>query len=400
MGQDSLDIVLFSSLYPNEADPVFGVFVENRLRHFLSDTPHRAVVIAPVPWFPFKGRRWGRYGRFARAPKREKRHGITVYHPRFLVIPKIGMWLTPFFLYRAARRTLNRLLKEGVRCDVIDAHYLYPDGVAAARLSAAFDIPFVMTARGSDVTEIGRQKTAGRMIMNAVEKAAHVITVSNSLRAELIEMGAEAGHVTTLRNGVDADFFRPMRSETLRQKWGNPPVVIAFAGWLIERKRVDIVIDALSHMDPGTVLVIAGEGALRPALEAQAAALGLRERVIFCGKIEPRDMPAFFSTADVLILPSEREGWANVLLEAMACGTPVVSRAVAGALDLVTCAEAGELVEGDEPEAYAHAAEKIVARGIDRVKTRAYAELFGWREVSLAQERIFKTASTQHSGAA
>ncbi|WP_020398781.1 glycosyltransferase [Kordiimonas gwangyangensis] len=397
MADQGLDIVLFSSLFPNEVDPVFGIFVENRLRHFLADTGSRAVVIAPVPWFPFKGKRWGRYGAFARVPAVEVRHGIPVMHPRYLVIPKVGMWLTPFTLYRAGKRALRRLLKDGGSCDVIDAHYLYPDGVAAAKLARFFDIPFVMTARGSDVTEIGQQQVPGRMIVDAASQAAHVITVSNSLRTDLIAMGVPEDRVTTLRNGVDAGHFRPQRREEFRAKWGGANKIVAFAGWLVQRKRVDIAISAMAHLPEDTALVVAGEGPLHTELLEQAKQLGVADRVIFEGKLSSKDMPGFLSAADVLILPSEREGWANVLLEAMACGTPVVSRAVAGALDLVVVPEAGELVEGDDPAAYAAAVHKIFTRDTDRMQTRAYAEGFDWKEISLGQEQIFKNAASGHA---
>lgn len=389
MAQGRMKILVFTSLYPNEVDPVFGVFVENRLRHFLADTGHEAVVVAPVPWFPFKGKRWGRYGKYARVPQKEVRHGITVYHPRYLVIPKVGMWLTPWTLYRGAARLVRRL--KGT-FDLIDAHYLYPDGVAAAKLARQLHVPFVMTARGSDVTEIAQQKVAGAMVLKAAGQAAHVITVSNSLRHDLIELGLDPSHVSTLRNGVDAAHFSPKEQARTGLSFEGARHVVAFAGWLIERKRVDIAVAALAHLDEDVHLAIAGEGPLRLALEVQAEALGLAGRVHFLGKVSPADMPAFFSAADVLVLPSEREGWANVLLEAMACGTPVVSRAVAGALDLVTCAEAGKLVDGSDPAAYAAAIRDVLESHVTREATRAYATTFGWRETSLAQESIFARA--------
>lgn len=391
MESSELNILLFSSLFPNAIDPVLGVFVETRMRHLVDDTDINVTVMAPVPWFPFKGNMWGAYSKFARVPRAEVRHGISVEHPRFPVIPKLGMRLTPGFLYRAARRALKARLDAGEKIDLIDAHYLYPDGVAAARLGKHFGIPVVMTARGSDVTEIGRMLGPRKLILDAMETAAHTICVSNSLREELISFGADAGKITSLRNGVDADRFREIGREETRKKWQVSGKVALFAGWLIERKRVDIMLDAVAKLDDVTA-VIAGEGPLLADLKSQAERLGISGRTLFLGKLSPEDMPAAFSAADVLVLPSEREGWANVLLESMACGTPVVSRAVAGALDLVTCGEAGELVEGGDPERYAKAIESVLSAPVSRDKTRRYAELFGWREISLAQKRIFEQA--------
>ncbi len=391
MESNKLNILLFSSLFPNAIDPVLGVFVETRMRHLLKDTDASVAVMAPVPWFPFKGKLWGSYGKFAEVPRRETRHSVAVEHPRFLVIPKIGMSLTPGFLYRAAKSALEARLKAGEKIDVIDAHYLYPDGVAAAKLGEVFGIPVVMTARGSDVTEIGRMPSPRRKILKAIKSAAHTICVSNSLRDELISFGADAAKITTLRNGVDAERFKEIRRNETRGKWRISGKVALFAGWLIERKRVDIMLDAVAKLDDVTA-VIAGEGPLLGDLKAQAERLGIADRTRFLGKLVPEEMPEAFSAADVLVLPSEREGWANVLLESMACGTSVVSRAVAGALDLVTCPEAGLLVDGSDPEAYADAIQRVLASPEDREKTRRYAEKFGWREISLAQKEIFERA--------
>ncbi|WP_262691487.1 glycosyltransferase [Kordiimonas aestuarii] len=393
MTDKRLNILVFSSLFPNAVDPVLGVFVENRLRHFLRDTGHTATVVAPVPWFPFRGRIWGRYGRYAAVPAREIRAGVEVFHPRFLVLPKVGMAFTPGSLARAGERCIRGLLRSGKKFDLIDAHYLYPDAVAATVVGRKFDLPVVMTARGSDVTEIARMKGPGKRIVKAADDAAHVIAVSNSLRDELLTMGVKAAKVTTLRNGVDAEKFSPAARQEIRAKWAGTGSVALYAGWLISRKRVDIFIDAVAKLGPDTTAVVAGEGPLLASLRQRAEARGIANRTVFLGKVAPADMPGVMAAADVLVLPSEREGWANVLLEAMACGTPVVSRAVAGALDLVTVPEAGALVEGDDPEAYADAMARLFADPPDRGSTRNYALSFGWREISLAQERIFMSVT-------
>ncbi len=370
------------------------MFVENRLRHLLADTAIEAQVIAPVPWFPFSHRSFGRYGEFGRVADQEVRHGIQVQHPRFLVIPKVGMGLNPYFLARAAARRLKRLQQNGFDPDVIDAHYLYPDGVAAAMLGQWFDKPVVMTARGSDVTEVGRIPKFRQKILSATKHCSHIITVSNSLRDELLDIGVQAP-VTTLRNGVDAERFHVSSSAELTPHSVDDFHMI-FAGWLIPRKRPDLVLHAASLL-PGARVTMVGDGPERTSLEALAQSLGISDRVSFLGQQPPDNMPELLGRADVLMLPSEREGWANVLLEAMACGTPVVSNAVAGALDLVTVPEAGRLVHGQTAEAYAEAIRELIANHPGRSAVRRYAQQFGWREISLGQKKIFETAVKEHS---
>ncbi|TNE60689.1 MAG: glycosyltransferase family 4 protein [Alphaproteobacteria bacterium] len=386
-----MKILLFSSLFPNAEEPTLGIFVENRLRHLMADAGVEATVVAPVPWFPFKNRIFGRYGRMARVPRVEVRHGIQVYHPRFLVIPRFGMRLTPRFLYRAARRQVGRLLESGARFDLIDAHYLYPDGVAAARLAAAFGLPFFLTARGSDVTQIAQMPGPRAQILDACRKARQVITVSESLRQDLVGMGLAPGQVTTLRNGVDCRHFRSTGRDEIRARWGVAGTVLLFAGWLIERKRVDVVLDVAAAL-PDVTVVVAGDGPLRGALEMKAQKLDIGNRVRFIGQQAPEQMPAVMSGADILMLPSEREGWPNVLLEAMACGTPVVARAIGGAPDFVTVPEAGRLAKGGV-DAFVDAVGDLLANYPDRAAVRAYAETFGWLQTSKGQERLFLSVS-------
>jgi len=122
-----IEILVFSTLFPHQGEPTLGIFVENRLRHLIADENIKATVIAPVPWFPFKGAIFGKYGRAARASRIEKRGDLSVYHPRYLVIPKLGMALTPWFLFLSALLCVRKLMKQGLQFELIDSHYLYPD---------------------------------------------------------------------------------------------------------------------------------------------------------------------------------------------------------------------------------------------------------------------------------
>lgn len=388
----AINVLLFSTLFPHAGEPTLGVFVENRLRHLIKDTNVNATVVAPVPWFPFKGKIFGSYGRQALADKIHHKNGLVIYHPRYLVIPKIGMMLTPYLLAWSAQRCIKKLIKAGLKIDLIDAHYLYPDGVAAARIAKAINKPFFLTARGSDVTQIALMKKPRDFILSSIKAAAHVITVSQSLKDKLVSIGASEEKITALRNGVDVSKFYPVEKARHRviaeTGLDSKKPIVVFAGWLIQRKRVDIVIDMLSHL-PNMQAIIIGTGPLQFSLMQQAKKLDVANRVIFCGQKPPTEMPKYFTAANALILPSEREGWANVLLEAMACGTPVVSRAVDGACELVTNDIAGRLVEGDDPVAYATAVSDLLDKMPTSEQVRAYANKFSWLETSEGQFKLF-----------
>ena len=127
-----INILTFSTLFPNLAQPVHGIFVENRLRHLVASGNVTARVVAPVPWFPFQGERFGSYAAYAKVPAVEERHGLTIHHPRYPVIPKFGASLAPALMYMFMKPFIAELIRQGNDFDLIDSHYFYPDGVAAA----------------------------------------------------------------------------------------------------------------------------------------------------------------------------------------------------------------------------------------------------------------------------
>jgi len=383
-GAAPLRLLTFSTLYPNPAQPNHGVFVENRLRHLLASGQAESTVLAPVPWFP------GRAGRDPRAFETEARHGLRVHHPRFLALPGLGMWSNPFSLYRAARPVLARLIAEGLRFDAIDAHYLYPDGVAAIRLGRHFDKPVVLTARGSDTSQLPHYAIPGRLIRGAIAEAAALIAVSAGLKDGLVALGAPPGKVTVLRNGVDLGLFRPVADrDAARAQLGLTGPTLVSVGHLIERKGHHHVIAALPAL-PDHTLVILGEGPERAALTALAERLGVADRVRLAGAQPHASLPLYYGAADIMVLASSREGWANVLLEAMACGTPALASPAWGSREAVAAPAAGLVMAETTPAAIAAGVRQLRAAPPDRAATRRYAEAFGWDETTAGQLALFR----------
>lgn len=383
-------LLTFSTLYPNPAQPNHGVFVENRLRHLVAGGEATSTVLAPVPWFPGRVPAGRPKARFPEIPIRETRHGIDVHHPRFLALPGLGMATNPYALYRAAKRALARLVAEGAVFDAIDAHYLYPDGVAAVWLAREHGMPVVLTARGSDTSQLPHYRIPGRLIRAAIARADALIAVSAALKEGLVSLGAAPEKVTVLRNGVDLAAFRPVADrDAARAELGFAGPTLLSVGLLIERKRHHLTIEALAHL-PGHRLVIAGEGPERSALAALAARLGVAERVRLVGPVPHARLPLYYTAADVMVLASSREGWANVLLESMACGTPVVATPAWGSREAVAAPEAGIVVEAASAGAIAAAVTRLLASPPDRAATRAYAERFGWDETTAGQLALFR----------
>jgi teichuronic acid biosynthesis glycosyltransferase TuaC len=387
-----LNLLTFTTLYPNPAQPNHGVFVENRLRHLVGTGEARATVLAPIAWCPGRN--------LPTAPLRETRAGIDVLHPRWLAIPKLGMQLSPWLLYHAAARALDRLIEGGARFDAIDAHYFYPDGVAAIWLGRRFGLPVAITARGSDVTQFPDYPLPRRLIVAAAREADAVITVSAGLRDALIALGAPATNITVLRNGVDLQAFHPLERAAARASFGLTGKTLVSVGALIPRKGHDRTISALAHL-PGWTLLIAGAGPEHDALQALAERLGVADRTQLLGPLPHGELAKLYSAAELSVLSSSREGWANVLLESMACGTPVIASPIPGNPEVVQTPAAGIIATAHTPEAIARAVQEWESQHEDRSMTRKYAEDFSWEATSQGQLALFQriTQNTKIGGA-
>ena len=396
-----MKILVFSTLFPNAQQASHGIFVENRLRHLKAFAPDLDVrVVAPVPWFPSRNPRFGSYAQYAGVAANEVRHGIEVSHPKYPVVPRIGMQFAPWSMYRWSRNTVRCLRDQGFDFDVIDAHYFYPDGVTAMRLADEFNRPFVVTGRGTDLNLIpDRYEGPRRRIIEVTRKAAHMITVAGALKDYLRDLGVADDRVTVLRNGVDLMFFQlPEDRTALRQQLGFPkrPVLLS-VGHLIERKGHHLVIEAMRDL-PEMDLVIAGDGPEETALRQLVDQWSLKDRVHFAGRLSQDQLLEHYQAADALILASSREGWANVLLESMACGTPVVATPVDGTPEVVASADGGQLTVDRSAKAIVDAVGLLFDRPPTRDATRRYAEGFSWDDTSRGQLEIFQRVVAEFNG--
>lgn len=385
-----LKIVTFTTLYPDAIRPGHGIFVENRLRQLVASEMVQSKVVAPVPWFPFRHKYFGEYAIKARIPLSEKRHGIEVMHPRYPLIPKIGMSLSPLLMAMAVLPLFKRLIKQGYDFDVIDAHYFYPDGVAAALLGKWLKKPVVITGRGSDLHLIPRYFIPKKQIIWAAQQAKALITVCQALKDILLKLGIPGDKITVLRNGVDLQLFRPPSDrQGLRKELKISGKSILSVGRLIELKGQHLIIEALKKL-PDVSLYIAGDGQNKNSLKMLSRVNGVQDRVIFLGQVNHESLPDYYGAVDILVLASSREGWANVLLESMACGTPVVATEIWGNPEIIATSAAGILCNRSSDD-IAKAIAALFNKYPDRSDTRHYAEQFSWEEVTQGQINIFSS---------
>ena len=385
-----MKILVLSSLYPNAVQRRHGIFIEHRVAHLVAPGDEVRVV-APIPWFPSSHRAFGRYGDFARAPHEAVRRGVVVTHPRYPVIPKVGMRAAPWLMAAALYPHIARL-RRSFDFDVIDSYYLYPDGVAAGLLARRFDRPYLMSALGTDVSLIPQHRAERRMILGAVERAAAVTTVCGALRDELLDLGAAPDKVTVVEHGVDLELFRPPADRVaLRRSFGLDGPTILSVGHLIDRKGHDLAIRAVAAL-PRARLMIAGDGPRDAALRGLAAELGASDRVTFLGHVDQQRLPDLYGAADIAVNCADREGIANVLLEALACGTPLVATPVWGSPEVVKVPEAGMLSADRSADAIRAAIMRLLAEMPDRAATRAYAERYDWRETGRQHRALLEAA--------
>jgi teichuronic acid biosynthesis glycosyltransferase TuaC len=383
-----MKLLTFSTLYPNTNQTSHGIFVENRLLHLVAAGQATSTVVAPIVYVPDVSCMPDRYRSFCNVPRSEERNGLRVFHPRYFLLPKVSMSAAPFLLYLAARRCVSALLAAGYDFDLIDAHYFYPDGVAAVLLGRYFGKPVTVTARGSDINVLAQYRQPRRMIRWAAAEAAGVITVCEALKQSLVQLGTVPDKIRVLRNGVDLKKFCPADRDAARRRVGFSGTTLLSVGNLIPLKGHEIGINALAILDD-VHLAIVGEGPEEANLRSLAIRIGVAERVSFLGRLPHDALPDIYRAADLLLLLSSREGWANVLLEAMACGTPVVASNVGGTPEVVANSVAGELLAERTPAAVAGAIKRVLHRGLDRRAVRKYAEGFSWEATSAGQLQFF-----------
>ena len=372
-----LRVLSLSTLYPNAVTPNFGVFVERQMQAVAARGDVDLVLVNPVGLPPFPLSLHPRYRPLRGIDLVEQRGGVTVLRPRFTLLPGTGGRFNARF-EAAVVLPLARRLHAEQPFDLIDAQFFYPDGPAALRIAQALGLPSSIKARGADVHYWGHASGTARQVRAAALGASGLLAVAAGLADDLAALGVSRSKITVHRTGLDRAVFRPLDRAECRSKLGLPPgqPVLACVGALIERKGQSFAIEALARV-PGAILVLAGTGPDEGRLRSLAASLGLTERVRFLGAVPHGDLPVVLSAADLFVLPTASEGLANAWVEALACGTPVVTTPLPGAQELLTDPAYGRMIARD-PVEIAAAINALLAAPPPREAVLAGAAEFSW----------------------
>lgn len=399
-------IVVLTSLFPSAAQPNAGVFIRERMFRVAQTLP--LVVVAPQPWFPFQAaiRHFRHHWRPPTA-RHERQSGVDVHFPRFLAVPGFLRRLDGLSMAVACLPLMLRLRRR-LRFTLIDAHFAYPSGDAATLLGRWLGVPVTITLRGTETGHLARRDVRHRVV-KALSRAARVLAVSDSLRRVALDAGVASEVTAVIGNGVDLEKFRRVDRKVARStlRIDEDARVLVSVGGLVERKgfhRVLEVMPALLREFPDLLFLIVGgaspEGDMRDALARRVDELDLGAHVRFLGALPPERLHVPLSAADVFVLATRYEGWANVLLEAMACGLPVVTTDVGGNREVVRDRRVGIVVPFGDAEALQRALIQALREPWDHSGIVDYARANAWEtRIPLLVEEL-TTAVVSHRGVA
>lgn len=371
-------ILSFTSLYPNPRAPFDGLFVRARLVAMAKAAPVHALI--PILWRPGSSPA-GENGFYSEIQDHD---GLAASYHRFFNIPRYFK-RSDARLMAASMRSAFREAVASFRPDIVDAHWAYPDGVAAAQLAREAGLPYSITVRGDDLNVFLDTTSRRAQIIESLRGAACVIAVCEDLARTARSMGVEHDRAVVAPNGVDTALFHPTDRDAARKQLDLPadrPIILS-VGRISPEKGYELILDAMVRMgqQDAPILAIVGKRNVNAGYEAtllrRIEELGLQSRVLVPGPAKQETLREWYSAADVSCLASTREGWPNVILESFACGCPVVASNVGGVPEVIENTGLGTVAERSAA-AFATALSDALTRTWDRVAIRRHAEARTW----------------------
>ena len=326
-------IVVVTPNFPIPEEPYRGRPVYETVRGLASMASVK--VLCPVAKYPAPAWLHPRSYRYYPAPQSDfSLPGVDVQYFEYPVFPYLSRPLNGSL----CRQKLMPLLKNE-QPQLVLAYWIYPVGYAAVTAAKELGVPTVVVGRGSDVCCVDGI-VLRELTRRTLSQASHVITVSEELRRRAIQLGARPSRSKAVPNGCDLSVFYPAAKAHTRAHLGLPDSseVILFVGRLVQSKGVRELLTAfegLSAKRKRLSMVLAGEGDLEPEIVAFLQRTGLQDRLRVVGPCPPVQIAQWINAADLVCLPSYSEGCPNAIIEALACGRPVVSTAVGGVAELV-----------------------------------------------------------------
>lgn len=233
--------------------------------------------------------------------------------------------------------------------EIIHAHSTIPTGLIGVIVAKIIGKSVFITAHGMDINNFENHPLFKRLLAFSLNNCSKTIAVSGDLAKKMISLGISKNKIMISRNAVDTDRFKPFKNEALRNihKIKDNDILLLFVGYLDTFKGIFELINAfydVNKRNKNSMLMIIGEGPKYDELKKKVFELDLEKSVIFTGKVSPVNVHEYYQSADIFVLPSYTEGIPISILEAMACGLPIVSSDVGGIPEVVKDCENGFLV--------------------------------------------------------
>jgi glycosyltransferase involved in cell wall biosynthesis len=386
-------VLFVTELWP----PHGGSFVFEQVKSVASHVSVTVVVLIPHP--PNLSRYRSRPSRFAnKSEAPELEHDIPVYYLRYRTIPELGKYLNSMQAFRALAQFLRR---HNQQFDLIHAHFAYTTGFAAVRAGRQLCVPVVVTVHGSDINYYTRRNPrnliAACYTIWGLRHATAVTAVSQYLKEKVSALGIANNRITVIPNGIDETVFFPRGDKaTLRWQLQLPKndILFIYVGNFNRVKGLEILLNAFIQVQAKlstAKLIMIGSGELENDLMRQAKMSGLENKIFWAGQKPHEKIPLWMSAADFFVLSSLSEGYGLVLLEALACGTPVIASRVGGVVEVLLSAEFGIMVPAGDSEKFAEAMLEAVGKSWDKNKLVAYAQANTW---SVRAQRLLQLYQT------
>ncbi len=384
-----MKILVISSIFPNNMQQNKGTYVLQQLCELLKLC--KLKVVAPVP-FSLSLKAFKKINLYSKIENKQVINDIEVFHPRYLVIPKIGRVFYGYFYFLGIRKTVKNILLN-FKFDTILSYFAFPDGFAAVLLAKILKIPVVIYVLGSDINLFIKNKFRKKLTTFAILNASCIISVSDDLKIKMLALGVSGDKIKVLRNGIDSLKFFPQDRDKCRESLKLPKArpIVLFVGNLREVKGVRYLIAAFDEINrsekSNALLFLVGEGELREEIENKISKLNLTSNIKLVGEISHEKIPLWMNASDILCLPSLSEGYPNVVLEALCCGKPVVATSVGAIPEIVNSEENGFLIPSGDSQALSNALLKALKRNWDPVTIRNKVKDFTWKRNS---EELFR----------
>lgn len=385
-----LHIVTLCRLLPTPDAPTQGVFVQRRLEGMAKSA--KQVALQPVPYFPLLRPRPNWVG------LRSEQGALSIHPLPMFYLPGILKGLDAHWMVRSLIHEITKLHKQHP-IDILDAHWGYPEAVACQSISQTLGIPYSVTLRGHEEDYLQIPEYRERLL-SAFRDAAVCICVSHSLAELIIDAGIDSNKVHVVHNALDRSTFQPGPMDRARKRLGlaEDQTIVLSVGNLLPVKKHELLISAFDQLrskHPNSHLLIAGSTSSDRKYTEQLRMLvqrsQLEKAVTFLGSVNVADLVDYYQAADVFSLLSAREGCCNAILEALACGLPVVA-SPAGDNGYFVNSTNGAIVPHEDPTAAAEALDHLIRRRPGVEQTSANLNLGSWPEIGEQITHIFRNA--------